>query len=158
MEILVQLTATGAQTTDFEILSNTDSYTLVLRTYTKSQLEIGETVTGVPIGTTSIMVRATGVCTNSKIIAVTPQTTTTTTTEDPLCVITGDIEFIEYINTCAIVGGVDLVAIEDACEIVGSTEFIFLGDVCEIVGEVEFISILDVCEIVGSTEFISLVI
>ena len=81
MTVLVTLTLAGADTGPFDIYSDADGYTTPLASgVSKSALEAGYSLTGVPDLATIIRVTSTEICTNSIDMLIAGGTTTTTTT------------------------------------------------------------------------------
>lgn len=80
MTVLVTLTLAGADTGPFDIYSDADGYTTPLASgISKSALEAGYSLTGVPDGATIIRVTSLETCTNSVDMLISGGTTTTTT-------------------------------------------------------------------------------
>lgn len=80
MTVLITLTLAGVDTGPFDIYSDSDGYTTPLVTgVTKSALEAGYSLVGVPNDATIIRVTSTGTCINSIDMLISNVTTTTTT-------------------------------------------------------------------------------
>lgn len=80
MTVLVTLTLAGADTGPFDIYSDADGYTTPLASgISKSALEAGYSLTGVPDLATIIRVTSLETCTNSVDMLISGGTTTTTT-------------------------------------------------------------------------------
>ena len=82
MNIIITLTTAGTDTGPFSLFSNTDGYTTAFVTgVSKSALLAGYSTSLAPVGTTTVRVRSTGLCTNYiDIVLVEPTTSTTTST------------------------------------------------------------------------------
>lgn len=81
MNILLTLTTAGTDTGPFDLYSDVDGYTVAFEIgVAKSALVAGYLTTVAPVGTTTVRIQSTGICTNYiDIILVVPTTTTTTT-------------------------------------------------------------------------------
>lgn len=65
MNVLITLDAAGADTNNFQLLSDADGYTTPFETgVTKASLLAGYTSTVVPEAATIVRVQSTGICTN----------------------------------------------------------------------------------------------
>ena len=81
MTVLITLTTIGTDCSLFDIYSNVDGFISAFETNVpKASLSAGFSSANAPNGTTTIRVKAKGVCTNYKDINLTSITTTTTTT------------------------------------------------------------------------------
>ena len=84
MTVLITLTTVGTDCSLFDIYSNIDGFVSAFETgVPKASLSAGFSSANVPDGTTTIRVKAKGVCTNYTDINLTSITTTTTTTIYP---------------------------------------------------------------------------
>lgn len=85
MNIIITLTTAGTDTGPFSLFSNVDSYTTAFVTgVSKSALLAGYSTSLAPVGTTTVRVKSTGLCTNY-IDIVLSQPTTSTTTSTTTC-------------------------------------------------------------------------
>lgn len=84
MNIIITLTTAGTDTGPFSLFSNVDGYTTAFVTgVSKAALLAGYSTNLAPVGTTTVRVKSTGLCTNYIDIILTPSTTTTTTSTCP---------------------------------------------------------------------------
>ncbi len=84
MNILLTLTTAGTDTGPFNLFSNVDGYVTAFETgVAKSALVAGYLTTVATVGTTTVRIQSTGVCTNYIDVVLTEPTTTTTTTTCP---------------------------------------------------------------------------
>lgn len=81
MTVTITLTLAGSDTGPFDLYSDADGYTTAFDTnISKSTLEAGFTTSAVPVDTTNVLVRSTGVCDRDLYLNVAGAPTTTTTT------------------------------------------------------------------------------
>jgi hypothetical protein len=82
MNIIITLTTAGTDTGPFSLFSNVDGYTTAFVTgVSKAALLAGYSTNLAPVGTTTVRVKSTGLCSNYiDIVLVLPTTTTTTST------------------------------------------------------------------------------
>lgn len=84
MNILLTLTTAGTDTGPFSLFSNVDGYVTAFETgVSKAALIAGYLTTLAPVGTTTVRIKSTGLCTNYIDVVLTSPTTTTTTSTCP---------------------------------------------------------------------------
>jgi hypothetical protein len=84
MNILLTLTTAGTDTGPFSLFSNVDGYVTAFETgVSKAALVAGYLTILAPVGTTTVRIKSTGLCTNYIDVVLTEPTTTTTTTTCP---------------------------------------------------------------------------
>jgi hypothetical protein len=84
MNILLTLTTAGTDTGPFSLYSNVDGYVTAFETgVSKAALLAGYLTTVAPVGTTTVRIKSTGLCTNYIDVVLTTPTTTTTTSTCP---------------------------------------------------------------------------
>lgn len=84
MNILITLTTAGTDTGPFDLYSDVDGYLSAFETgVSKAALLAGYTTSLAPVGTTTVRVQSTGLCSNYIDIVLAEPTTTTTTTTCP---------------------------------------------------------------------------
>jgi len=81
MTVTITLTLAGSDTGPFDLYSDADGYTTAFETgIAKSSLLAGFTTSAVPVDTTNILAKSTGVCDRDLYLTVEGAPTTTTTT------------------------------------------------------------------------------
>lgn len=81
MTVTITLTLAGSDTGPFDLYSDADGYTTAFETnISKSSLVAGFTTSAVPVDTTNILAKSTGVCDRDLYLTVEGAPTTTTTT------------------------------------------------------------------------------
>ena len=81
MTVTITLTLAGSDTGPFDLYSDADGYTTAFETgIAKSSLVAGFTTSAVPVDTTNILAKSTGVCDRDLYLTVEGAPTTTTTT------------------------------------------------------------------------------
>ena len=100
MNILLTLTTAGTDTGPFSLFSNVDGYVTAFETgVSKAALLAGYLTTVAPVGTTTVRIKSTGLCTNYIDVVLTSPTTTTTTSTCPTYYELGGCDPADYAFT-----------------------------------------------------------
>ena len=100
MNILLTLTTAGTDTGPFSLFSNVDGYVTAFETgVSKATLLAGYLTTVAPVGTTTVRIKSTGLCTNYIDVVLTSPTTTTTTSTCPTYYELGGCDPADYAFT-----------------------------------------------------------